>query len=129
MNMRPGGRRGIGAVCAGFIVVAGATIACAESAGSLYREGVFEHSATKMTTCLMTLMHLIREDVYLFEGMAGDWRTVAGAPKNDVEAATWVVAALDQGGRSAQIKLIGRGAPEGDLSEAWEVLETCKKQH
>ena len=118
-------------LCVSALVTAVSAGACGQETekGSVHNQGTFKHAAHDMTTCAATLLQLIRPELHYFVGTAGEWETLAGASKDDIDAATWTLAARDSGSQSSGVKLLSFGASKADLDDAWGVIETCEKQH
>jgi hypothetical protein len=113
-------------ICTALLMVPSS--ARADTIGAPYREAVFERGATEMATCLVTLLELLEPDLHTFVVPTEDGKVVWAAPANDVEASFWAMLAQDQGDRTSLVKLVSRDASETQLSDVWQMLETCKKQ-
>ena len=112
----------------GFAFSASAQNAAPAKTGSVYREGSFERSAQEMTSCAAILLKMGEPNQHYFVGEAAEWHTLTGAPKDDIETATWTVAARDTADRASEVKLLSFGASDAALSDTWGVLEACKTQ-
>ena len=95
---------------------------------SVFRQAQFKRSALEMTTCAGILMEMIHPELHYFTGTAAEWKTLGGAPKDDVEAVAWVIVARDSDDRSSEVRLLGLGASDAELDEIWQVLNPCETQ-
>ena len=66
--------------------------------------------------------------MHYITGTAAEWRTLGGAPKDDIEAVRWALVARDTGARSSEVRLLGVGASDAELDEIWQVLKPCETQ-
>ena len=99
-----------------------------QTRGKILHEADFKRSAKEMTDCAGTMMKLLYPDVHLFGGTAGAAQFVAGSPKNDIDASTWVVVATDKGNRTSDVKVLDLGASAQELDDAWGLLKPCETQ-
>ncbi|HVO03535.1 MAG TPA: hypothetical protein VMT54_15115 [Candidatus Cybelea sp.] len=96
--------------------------------GKIFQEGDFKRSAKQMIVCVGALMKLLHPKLHFFTGTMDTWQLVAGSPKDDIDASTWAIAAMDKASNASHAKVLDLNASPQELDDAWGSLGICETQ-